>query len=209
MRFPEQPFVFYPLDDGTTLWDGLRHTGMLRSVARKLSQSTGDAPAQGSAFEQNIAQALTERFGITALRGLKLRVRKQVVGEIDVAFAWHGVLFVMEAKNEIHNIRHFFEGGQVVKRVDLVRKYRDRADLLLRRHRALIRDKVPMAADTTGAIVVVCTREVEFIPSLVAEWWLTRTCPRVCRLAELLDALPELDGEELAMHPSFVPWGEG
>jgi hypothetical protein len=206
VRFPEQPFIFYRFAGGLELWDGLRHLGMLRSVARLLSQGGGDMRAQGRALEMLLIRSLSETFGIASVSRIRLKERRQDVGDVDVAFAWRGVLFAVEVKNEFKNIGYFFEGKAVAHRVDKVRAYRDHHDEMLHQYRDVVRKKVPAAQQTTGMIGVVCTREIEFVPSFGREWWLTDVCPRVCSLAEFLEALPHVDDNDLRSHPSFIPW---
>ena len=63
------------------------------------------------------------------------------------------------------------------------------------------------AAAPSQALYVICTTEVEYIPSVDRQFWLDRgrDIPRVCTLSELLEWLDELDPATMAAHPGCVP----
>lgn len=207
IRFTEQPVMFYRFQGGLTLWDGLRSAGLLRSVARTLARNPSDAQAQGRALESAIARAVESQLGVKTATSIKLKdASRNVVWEVDVAFAWRGVMFVIEAKHETKNIPYFFDSLQIKKRVERFREHLANQDAKVRAHHELLRRRLPGAQETSGCIAVVCSREVEFIASAERELWLTDSCPRICRLDELLESLPRLDAVALQTHPAFVPW---
>jgi hypothetical protein len=65
---------------------------------------------------------------------------------------------------------------------------------------------VQVAPDTevSGAIVVVCCADVEYIESLDQTYWLTSEQPRICTHNELCSVLRSDEWHRVKNHPAYV-----
>jgi hypothetical protein len=206
VRFIEQPFIFYPISEGLLLWDYLRHGGLLRCLARQMTQhSPNDATRleKGRALEIAIARAAALLPGVSGIRGVVLRESGRSIWEIDVGFVYKNILFLVEAKNRQKSVRYYFDASEVSSRVSQIEFVIKRMDTMLGQNLMWVRDKWGDCKPLRGAICVVCTEEAEFIASANPTYWLSLlACPRMCMLNELIEFLSEDDAIEHVVNSS-------
>lgn len=208
IRFPEQPFVFYPVSTRVLLWDYFRHAGLLRCIARNLSSNPmfSGSNRKGEVLERLVVNAVREELpeAHSFKTSIKIKNARQFVWEIDVAFIFRKILFLIEAKNQQKMLRYYFEGRDLERGANWLE---DR-DEKLRQYASIVRNKWKEDENISGAIYIVCSEEAEFMPSYEPSLWLDiENYPRVCMLFELIQFLKEADLDSIQRHPNFVPFG--
>ena len=145
----------------------------------------------------------------------KLRSDVQLLNEagqetlqIDHGFVIGNLLVLVESKSHVKTAGYLVAHDHGFK----VRARKPIQDLLPDRDRKLseLRDQIGREwrpATPRQALYVLCTSEVEYIPSDDQELWLDRNrdIPRVCTLKELLEWLDDLDTAAMTSHPACVP----
>jgi hypothetical protein len=210
-EFVESPAIFYPSGDRTMFWDLLRHGGVLPGLARRLSRKRGGLGERiGKYFEDRVHAALSEHPAVTQLRSdvsLPSGTGSQDGIQIDHGFVSGNLLVLVESKSFIKTAGYLVahETGFKV-RAERIQEVLPGRDQKLRE----LRDQIALAWEPAAprqALYVVCTTEVEYIPSEDRQYWLDRSrdIPRVCTLRELLEWLDDLDPATMAAHPGCIP----
>jgi hypothetical protein len=209
IRFIEHPFIFYPVSSGLIFWDYLRHGGLLRCPARKLTRfphAHATAAQKGRAFENDIKTSLAALPGVTTIKAKKIRVGRQDLWDVDVGFVFQNVLFLIDAKNEQKNVRYYFDGAEVSDIVESHESLLEKMDRKLQQYRDIVRNSWKECEAVRGAICVVCTVEAEFIASVSPSFWLKPLeVPRICMPAELMEFLSQTDAiSRVQANPAYL-----
>jgi hypothetical protein len=127
--------------------------------------------------------------------------------QIDHSFIIGDVLILLEAKLQGKRIDYYLTAEGFEDRVKdrVIEKWLNNRDRKLRDHHALVA-RAWAAVNPAAAIYIICASDVEYIPSLGAEYWLDRhrDIPRVCTPNELLDWLGNINHADLVAHPATV-----
>jgi len=211
VRFPEQPFLFYPVSDRLLFWDYIRHGALLRCLARILTRVAGSSTTQrrkGTALEDAVIAAVSAVPGVSGARPWLYREAGRDVWDIDIGFAYQGFLFLIDAKNEQKSVRYHFDAVEVSDKVVRREEFLAELDQKLSRYAANVRRAWSDCEPLRGAICLVCTVEAEFIAKADPALWLDRfECPRVCLLTELIEFLKRPDVTKIIeSHRAFVPF---
>jgi hypothetical protein len=197
VRFIEQPFVFYPVNDRLVLWDYFRHAGLLRCLARDMGRrpsASATRESKGEVLERAVKTTLTKREGVKGVKKWIHHYRGNAVWDVDVGFAYGGIVFLLDCKNEQKSVRYYFDGVEVSDKVIKRERFLEKLDGKLNKYADAARLQWQAFEPLSGAICVVCTVEAEFIPSAAPRWWLSwDDCPRICLPAELLKFLERDD----------------
>lgn len=165
---------------------------ILSGVFQRVGFSPNDSDSiKGSAFEAEVIRiAAAHGFAVWRKGGITFRgVGKR---QIDASFVVGDTLFVVECKAFSQNPR-IDQGDYVALKgrweklhKDYLKQVRTLKDFI-QEHRA--EPSVAVPSEVTSFEHVVCTTAVEWIPSRDPELWLTKTIPRICTPAELIQAM--------------------
>jgi hypothetical protein len=209
-EFVESPAVFYPSGPETMFWDLLRHGGVLPGLARRVARKRGPiGEAAGRYFEGRVHASLNDHPAVTELRP-DVTIGTDTVPQqlqIDHGFVVENLLILLESKSYVKTAGYLVahdEGFE--RRASKVVEVLAERDAKLRDLSFQISQEWASAAPKY-ALYVVCTTEVEYIPSNDPVFWLDhdRDLPRVCTLDELLDWLNHLVPAATTAHPRCVP----
>jgi hypothetical protein len=213
-RFVEQPFIFYRVGPDRAYWDYLRHNGVMRAVIRRLFSDKGKAVDRlrtqvALRFEKQVKNKIEKSLSMnTNDIKLNLKIKNstdgQTVWEIDSAFIYRDILFIVETKNWLKSERYYLADDPVLSsRASNWEAVLQKQDENLQKHKLLLTSR--WDKKITGAICIVCTESVEFTSSLDSKWWLNvGKTPRICLVDELIDYLKSENLEELHRHPNLV-----
>jgi hypothetical protein len=208
-EFIESPAIFSPAGRTTVFWDLLRHGGVLPGLARRVAWRCGGlGNTVGEYFEGQVHAELAGHPAVTHLRSdVVIGTERQRDLQIDHGFVVSGLLVLVESKSNSKTPGYFTADEEQFDK----RAKRVVGDVLSGRDRKLseLRDKIAAkwaAASPSCALYVICTTEVEYIPSEDPLFWLDRgrDLPRVCTLDELLNWLADIDETVTMRHPSCV-----
>ncbi len=209
VEFIEQPYTFYKVGPDSVLWDHLRQAGLFKAIARDILPLSGAiGKRKGEVFEETVEDKMRAMSGMQDIRRnikIKSDSKINIVLEIDIAFIYKRVLFLLELKSNFKPIQYYNADGVVVTdRITGIESALLARDKKLVKYAEDIRKWWPKS-DIFGAIYVYCTDEAEFIPSFNLDFWFkVGQYPRICLVEELIDFLQNMDLADLLNHPRFV-----
>lgn len=165
---------------------------VLSGLFQRVGFSPNDPDSiKGSAFEAEvIGIAAAHSFAVWRKGGMTFRGAGK--RQIDASFVVGDTLFVVECKAFSQNPRidqgdyAALKGRWEKLHKDYLKQVRTLKDLI-QEHRT--QPSVAVPSEVTSFEHVVCTTAVEWIPSRDPELWLTKTIPRICTPAELIQAM--------------------
>lgn len=209
VEFIEQPYTFYKVGPDSILWDHLRHGGFLKAIARDILQLSGASGARkGEVFEKTVEEKMKAILEVKDIRrNIKIKSvnKTNIVLEIDIAFVYKRILFLLELKSNFKRIKYYSaDSSEVSDRIKKIESGLRNRDKKLVEHAEDIQKRWPKS-DLLGAIYVFCTDEAEFIPSFNLDFWFkVGKYPRICLIEELIDFLQNIDLADILNHPHFV-----